>query len=295
MISVDRSVQRWLDELALQRTLASSTESQYRYALSAFERWLGQAATLDVLADRLSEWIKYRSSRGYSPYGIRTQRGALVTLLRFAEESGVLDMPLRIRNVRLVDLEPRWFTDDQLRRLLDHADGYQRAAILLVRSGAMRRGDVLGTLRWRGVGDDVVRWVMDKPGRRHAVRVSSEALDACRAIRREGDDRLVPFPLSKSGWHKRWKSLGRRSGVDVHRRGLQAIRRVASSLVAREHGELAAAKLLGHNSGVAVFRRYYAIGPIVDELPPSPPPLTAPPPPTVPAPTPCGPTDAAAR
>ncbi len=295
MISVDRSAQRYLEAFALQRSLAASTESQYRYALSSFEQWLGRSATLDELADRLSEWIKYRAGRGYSPYGIRTQRGALITLLRFAEEGGAIEVPRRIRNVRLVDLEPRWFTDDELRTLLEHADGYQRAAILLVRSGAMRRGDVLSALRWRGVGDDVVRWVMDKPGRRHAVRVSDEALAACRAIRRDGDDRLVPFPLSKSGWHKRWKKLGQRSGVDVHRRGLQAIRRVASSLVAREHGELAAAKLLGHSSGVTVFRRYYAIGPIVDEVPPSPPPLTAPPRPAAPAPTPCGPADAAAR
>lgn len=80
---------------------------------------------------------------------------------------------------------------------------------------------------------------------------------------------------TRPGWHKRWVRLGLLAGVNVYRRGLQAIRRVAASLTAREHGEYAAARLLGHcpASGTTLFRTYYSIGEILDKPPPSPPPL----------------------
>lgn len=278
MISLDRSARRWLAEMAAVRALASSTELHHEYALNAFEAWFGRVASLADVADGLSAFVKFRADR-YAAHGVRTQRGALLTLLRFAEDAGAVEIPRRIRNVRLVDLQPTWFSDGEIRRLLVAADPYQAAAIWLARCGAMRRGDLLWRLCWSQVGGDgVIRWVMGKPGRSHAVRLFPNALAACQRIRDGKDDRLVPWPFSKSGWHRRWQCLGRRAGVNVHRRGLQAIRRVAASLVAKEHGEHAAARLLGHSSasGVAVFRQFYAVGFILDSPPPSPPPLDAP-------------------
>lgn len=129
---------------------------------------------------------------------------------------------------------------------------------------------------WRQVGvDGVLRLVMGKSGRRHSVRLPEDVLAACDAVRLTEDDRLVPWRLTFSSWAKGWKRLGVRSGVDTTNRGLQAIRRVAASLVAREYGEVEAARLLGHanGSGVNVFRAFYRVGEICDRPPPSPPPL----------------------
>lgn len=266
-----------LDEYIRTHALAVSSERHCRYSLSAFERWLERLATIRDLAEHLSDFVRARAET-HRPDGVRSQRGVLVSLLKFAaEELGLIQMPRKIRRVKLTDLTPRWFTDDELLRLLKHADDFQRAAILLVRSTTLRRGDVL----WRATWDDldrggVIRFVLSKSGHRHVVQATADAIEACEKIHDQHDRRLIPWPFGKGRWHKRWKALGARAGVDVHKRGLQAIRRSASSLVAREHGEYAAAKLLGHapSSGVSVFRRYYAVGELLDTPPPQPPPLT---------------------
>lgn len=277
MLVSSPSARAWLREYVNTHPLARSTEGAYEYALNAFEKWFKRAVSLQELADNLSEWVRYRCSVR-KPDGVKTQRGALITLLRAAAEAGHVCLPLRIRTVKLTDLEPTWFSDDELRCLLLAADQWQRAAILVVRSTTVRRGDVF-SVRWSQVdAASVLRFVMNKPGQKHALKISPDALNACFPLRQKDDDRLIPWPLSKGAWHDRWLALGKRAGVIVHRRGLQAIRRSAASLVAKEHGEFAAARLLGHaaSSGVTVFRRYYAIGDILDETPPSPPPLLPP-------------------
>ena len=275
MIDTDDSARRWLGEYAVSHALSLATEQNHQWALNAFEKWIGRAASIHDVAERINDFVRHRAAK-YSPHGVRSQRGVLVTLLRFAESEGRATVPRRIRNVVLTDVQPTWFSDAELLALLAHASPIQRAAILVVRCGAMRRGDVLWRLRWSHIGaDGVLRWVMAKPGRRHAVQLTTEAIDACRLVRSDSDERLLPWTAGKGSWHYQWKRLGRIAGVNVHRRQLQAIRRVASSMVAKEFGEVAAAKLLGHSasSGVLVFRKFYAVGSIVDEVPPSPQPL----------------------
>ena len=147
MIAPNSNARRWLAEMALVRPISPSTEAAHGYALNAFEAFHGGPATLQDLAARLSDFVRYRTEKGYAPHGIRTQRGALLTLLRFAEDAGAVEVPRRVRNVRLVDLEPTWFSDDELRQLLAKADGYQAAAIWLARRGAAG-----ARKRWRQTG-----------------------------------------------------------------------------------------------------------------------------------------------
>lgn len=270
------SMLRLLGVLAAERDVAPSTLRAWYTATRAFVRWCGdKLATPQTVCDRLSEFVAWRASFG-SPYSASFYRRTLMGLLRQAEERGLCTLPKRVRPVRIPEHEPVGFSDDEIRMLLCFADPMQRAAILLVRCAALRRGDVF-RVRWNQVASDgVLRLVMGKSGRRHSVRLWPEVLDACQQIRLGGDDRLIPYQHNATSWAKAWRKLGERAGVSVKDRGLQAIRRSAASLVAKEYGEVAATNLLGHStgSGLAVFRRFYAIGEILDQPPPSPPPIS---------------------
>lgn len=260
-------------QLVIERDVSAATAKAWLTAVGALVRW-GGPMTPQQAADRLSEFVAWRASFG-SPYTASFYRRTLMGLLRQAEEMNLCTLPKLVRKVRVPEHTPRGFSDDEVRLLIGFADPMQRAAILLVRFCALRRGDVF-RVRWPQVGQDgILRLVMGKNGRRHSVRIPDAVIEACRRVRAIDDDRLAPYPYTMSAWSKSWAKLGERAGVNVTDRGLQALRRVAASLVARDHGDVEAARLLGHadGSGLAVFRRYYRLGEITDRPPPSPPPL----------------------
>lgn len=257
--------------LIVERDVSLATTKAWLTSVRALVRWAGEVTPQEA-CDKLSEFVAFRSTTG-SPYTASFYRRTLVAILRHGEELGLCTLPKKVRRVRIPEHEPIGFTDLEIRLLLSFANPMQRAAILLVRFAALRRGDVF-RVRWSQIGGDgVLRLVMGKSGRRHAVYLPPEVLVACETIRSAGDDRLIPFCSNMSSWNKQWLRLGRRSGVNVRRRGLQAIRRSAASLVARDHNEVEAAKLLGHanGSGVNVFRKFYRVGQILDKPPATPP------------------------
>ncbi len=265
---------RLLDTLLVERCVSASTAKAWRTVVTRFLRWAGAGCSPQIACDRLSEFVAWRATWG-SAYTASFYRRTMLSILRMAEDHGLCRLPHRVRRVKLPEIHPRGFTDVEVRLLLCFASPIQRAAIMLVRYGAPRRGDVF-RVRWPQVGEDgVLRWTMGKSGRRHAVYLPPVVIEACRAARVIDDDRLVPFRYTMSSWAKAWQKLGQRAGVDVKDRGLQALRRTAASLVGREHGESEAARLLGHanGSGVNVYRQFYRIGEFCDRPPPSPPPL----------------------
>lgn len=268
-------MQHLLDLLLVERCVAPSTEKAWRTSVAGLLKFAGAGITPQIACDRLSEFVAWRSKFG-SAYTTSFYRRTLLCILRLGEEKGLCIVPRRVRAVKITAHEVLWFTDAEVRRLLCFATPLQRAAILLVRFGACRRGDCF-RVRWSQLGEDnVLRWTMGKNGRRHQVFLPPEVIEACRAARAFGDDRLVPWPFTMGYWAKCWKQLGERSGVNVLDRGLQAIRRTAASLVGRDHGEIEACRLLGHSdgSGLAVFRKFYRVESLLDKPPPSPPPLT---------------------
>lgn len=267
-------MQHLVNSLLVERCVAKSTEKAWRTAVAGLLKWGGAGITPQSACDRLNEFIAWRSGFG-SAYTASFYRRTLLGILRIAEQRGDCVVPRRVRPVKLVEHQVLWFTDRELRMLICFASPIQKAAILLVRFAAPRRGDVF-RVRWPQVGPDcVLRWTMGKNGRRHQAFLPAEVIAACAAIRRVDDDRLVPWTATMSYWGKAWKRLGERSGVDVKDRGLQAIRRTAASLVGRDHGEIEATRLLGHadGSGLAVFRKFYRVGELCDRPPVTPPPL----------------------
>lgn len=261
----------WLDEYLLVREIAPTTAVTYRSACNSFARWSGSKPSLAETSAGLNQYLLWRSNIG-SKQTARGYRSALVALLRAAAESGRVAMPERIRTVTPPAHDPRGFTTAELRKLLTYATPEQAAAIRLVYDTGLRRGDVF-RVQWSQLTGNVLRITVGKSGRLHAARLSSDTLAALEAVRTCG--RLVPFEGGFTRWRKEWKRLGNRAGVDVDGRGLQTVRRTASSLIAAEHGEHAAAAFLSHSnaSGVEIFRKYYAVGEILDKPPPLPPPI----------------------
>lgn len=257
--------------LAAERDVSAATIKSWRTTVAALTKFAGPITPQEACR-RLNEFILHLAETR-SPYTASFYRRTLVALLRQAQEIGMCELPAKIRRVRLPDHQPAGFTDVELRLLLSFAHPLQRAAILVARFAAPRRGDLF-RLRWSQLDQaGVLRFTMGKNRRRHAVRLPLHAIAACEVVRDPLDDRLVPFHGSGTSWAKAWLRLGRRAGVNVRRRGLQAIRRTAASLVARDYDEVQAARLLGHadGSGLAVFRRFYRVGEICDNPPPMPP------------------------
>ncbi len=260
-----------VNRLAAERDVSVATIKSWRTTIAALTKFAG-ALTPQQACQRINEFILYLADTR-SPYTASFYRRTTIALLRQAADLGLCELPPKIRRVRLPDHQPVGFTDIELRLLLSFANPLQRAAILVARFAAPRRGDLF-RVRWSQVDQaGVLRFTMGKNSRRHAVRLPPQAIVACAAVRDPLDDRLVPFRGSGSSWAKAWQRLGRRAGVNVRRRGLQAIRRTAASLVARDYDEVQAARLLGHavGSGLAVFRRFYRVGEICDNPPPMPP------------------------
>lgn len=299
MLPPDANLRQLVDAYVLAHDITKHTAVTIRCAANSFSRWFGKSPSVHELSANFNAYLADHAKQG-SRYTTKTYRGHLDRLIRFAASHGNVSPPHIVRPVKVPEHTPISFTDGEIDRLLAHADPRQRAAILLVHDSGFRYSDVFRT-RWGDVDESwCAEIVFKKSGRREIRRLSQATVAACAALQKNPGPRemLVPFPWkSRTPWDDRWRALGARSGVNVFKRGLQAIRRRASSLVAVLHGPAVAAQFLGHSphSGTAVFHRYYRIGKICDQPPPSPPPLIAQLPVAAPAPTPCGPTGAEAH
>lgn len=254
----------WIDRYVTERDLTPRTAEFYRGLVGPFERWAGSTLTLDQAAARLNEYLAYRA--GQHRITARSQRGALAVVLRAAERDGLLSLG-RVRPIKVAQHIPRGLTPREIRALVAHATAIQRAAILLACDTALRRGDLF-TATWPEVHGSRLCHVARKTGRLVVRRLRRSTLDSLLAVRLVDDERLVPVLVGATGWRKHWRALGQRAGVDVRRRGLQAIRRTAATQAHRA-GQ-SASDLLGHSTpGLA--RTWYLDPSQLDDAPPLPP------------------------
>lgn len=264
----------------IEHDISKTTAITCRCAARSFVSWFGHCPSPIEVASNINAFLAHHSDKG-SRYTTRTYRGHLIRILKSAADRGLCVLPPLIRPVKAPEHEPDSFSDDEISLLLKHGDGRQQAAILLVHDSGFRYSDVFKTT-W-GMVDEAwcVRIIVSKSGRREVRQLSAAAVAACASLQVTPGpkEKLLPWPYkSRTPWDDGWRALGKRAGVDTLDRGLQAIRRRASSLVAIEHGDVAAAKFLGHSphSGTSVFHRFYRVGKICDKPPPSPPPMILP-------------------
>lgn len=265
----------------LEHDIAKTTAVTYRCAANSFVSWFGREPSSVELSANINAYLAFHVEQG-SRYTTRTYRGALSLFIRHAAAGGFCAVPPVVRRVSAPEHEPETFADEEIERLLAHSNPTQTAAILLVHDSGFRYGDVFRTT-WGDVDPEwCVRIIVGKSGRREVRRLSAASVAACAKLQTEPGPRskLVPWPhKSRTPWDDAWRALGKKAGVNVHDRGLQAIRRRSASLVAVEFGPAEAARFLGHSpkSGISVFDRYYKISRICDTPPRSPPPMTLPP------------------
>lgn len=266
------TIQGWLDTYLAERDVKPSTARAYRCAVKRFVDFAGPTS-IDAAAGKLNDFIRFRCDGG-SRHTAHFYRLALLAIIRAAHDADLCELPKRIRPVKLAAHEPVGFSTEEIKRLIAHATPLQRAAIMLVWDTGIRRGDVFRT-KWANIyNGNRLRIVVGKNGKRHSAMIRPETLAACSAVQ-DFSGLLIPYHYSLSSWNKAWRKLGRLSGVNVNRRGLQSIRRTAASMVARVQGVGTAAQFLGHSagSGIAVVTRYYLVPGLLDDSPPAPPPL----------------------
>jgi integrase len=261
------------------RDFSPRTEKQYRAVIRQFERWLGRDAMLVDLRRHANAYIEFRINGGTigvehvaaSKTTAGSHRGVLALLRTHALRRKWCGK-FAIRPVRKPRIIPRAFTMDEIEKLLIAAYPVQRAAIMVCFDTGFRRSDIFAA-KWSDVTEStddghIVTKIVQKTGRVESRRLRRETVAACEAVRKPGDDRLVPAPRNVSNWTSRWQRLGSRAKVDTRRRCLQAVRRSGASYVKAMGGS--PQKYLGHSSP-HLAEQHYLDPKICGDLPDLPP------------------------
>lgn len=260
------------------RDIGARTEKTYAGTVLSFQRWLGRKATADDL-DLANAYIAFRIQGGEvagepvkgSKMTAASHRGVLLMLMRHAVRRKWRSKCV-IKPIRRPRVIPHALMLAELGKLLQFATPRQRAAIWLCMDTGYRRADLFAA-KWSQVSKMpagfIVSKVVEKTGRVETRLLRPETMAALEAIRKPHNDALLPGPRSRTNWTKRWQLLGARAGIDVRKRGLQAVRRAGASYVKANGGD--AKKYLGHTSD-GLAERYYLDPRIVNDLPDLPPP-----------------------
>lgn len=269
VIALDDSIRKLMDRYCESQCLSPNGERHLKYALNAFEKWAGETLRVRDF-ERLNAFIRARS-KTHAAESVRSQRTALVTLMRSAISMGLLEDPGAIRSAIKCEIIPRALTHAELSRAITGCKSIPygdkiEASINVAYDSGLRKMDVL-TAAWEGLDDGIIHRIQGKSRRRIGRRLRPATIALCRAI---GNSRLlVGWTLADTAWRRSWEKLAvvakLPKGV-----GLQMVRRSAASYVAANGGNAAA--FLGHSpqsSGLAA--RYYLDPRICGDPPPLPP------------------------
>lgn len=92
--------------------IADGTAAQYRYAVESLVAFVGRDPDPKrITTDVLNDWIGAQLKAGYSRNYVKNQRGAILTLLRFALRLGAIKrLPDLVRPVKALPSNPEAFT-----------------------------------------------------------------------------------------------------------------------------------------------------------------------------------------
>lgn len=264
--------------------LAGSTERCYGVVINVFERWHGKPATVADLASQANDYLRVRLDGGMvgidpcrgNRHTAQAHRAVIGILLRFA----VVRRWLRrfdLRPIRKRAHVPNALLPEELSRMVAKATPMQRAAILLALDTGFRRSDLFA-ITWEQAAYRDGQWiawvVTKKTGKLEVRKLRPETVAALEIVRSATDNRLLPrASRNYTIWRRHWIRLGQRAGVNVDKRGLQAVRRCGASLVQAAGND--AKRYLGHSSD-GVAQRYYLDPRICSDIPDLPPPIDPP-------------------
>lgn len=92
--------------------ISEGTAAQYRFAVSSLINFTGREPHVRcITSDVLNGWIAAQLDAGYSRTYVKNQRGAILTLLRFARRRGDISaVPDLVRPVKVLPCNPEAFT-----------------------------------------------------------------------------------------------------------------------------------------------------------------------------------------
>ena len=234
------------------KDITPETVIAYRDAVYA-RRWTGKSQS--NLFNRIRRYLSFFKSRAVAVDAI----GKALEYLR-----------LLTPNETTVTLDPQPVGPDDFRKLLNAADGDDKAMVLLMLNGAFYLSEVI-RLKWDDVRDGCIIAHRKKTGR--CVRVCvlwQETLAALAAVPRRGDYIFYSYAgtaLGTKGAEKRWKKLREAAGVDVTSSQLRdgAYTACVEANITTNLCQL----LVGHRSGIAdhyVKRRPSMVAPACEAI-----------------------------
>lgn len=279
-----------LNYYVLERPLSEHTiKAGYNPAIRNFDKFLGRRSRIaDLTAHRINAWIASLEPV-MRPHGVAGYRRHILTLLRFAFETEVIDeLPRRIRKVKLPRLVVEAWDSAQTAKLLDAADAQQgafkktgierrlwwRAYILMEWYTGLRLSDVLAIKNSQiaRMPDSTGRLslVMQKTQERIDRLFPADAMAAIDALLASGERRdliLQPW-VNRRFWYREFKALAKSAGLEGSSKWLRR-----GSASEAERIQPGAGRLhLGHRT-MTVFQNNYRCDRIVQSqivLPPAP-------------------------
>lgn len=189
-------IDRWLDDLWLQRNLAENTLAAYRRDLVDLGHWLGGARRLvEVARSDLLEYLSHRFEQGYGPRSTARQLSCLRGFYRWLLEQDLLqaDPTLDLSAPRTGRSLPGVITEQEVEALLAAPD---LETAIGVRDRAM-----LETLYACGLRvSELVGLRLGQVNLRQGV---------VRILGKGSKERLVPLGEEALGWIRRWVAEGR--------------------------------------------------------------------------------------
>ena len=253
-----------LEKYIASSDIAEGTGQQYGYAVSSLVAFIGRdPAANRVCTDVLNRWIAAQLDAGYSRRYVKNQRGAILTLLRFAQKLGAIKhLPELVRPVKAPTCNPEAFTLAEVAAAMafcrdvqgEFRCGLKRgptlfALVSVAYFSGLRGCDLLGITKEMSATE---LWAIrqQKTGDFYYFAPPLEVRKAVAAISLLPRKRL--FPLTKKAlwywWERIEEAVGRQSS-------LKWLRRSGATHVEIAHPGSAQA-YLGHRTPGLAWRHY---------------------------------------
>jgi integrase len=269
-------------DMNLERPVAPLTAANYERSVRYFGEFLGRPATRSDLVERvINQWLATIAAVKSSATVLGHKRGVTVLWNWLADQNlvGPYDSR-RLRRCTVSIAPPRSWSVDQVRALLEGAatmgqpcghgtaGEMLRAWVLLGFESGLRPGD-MRRLTPADVARDVISITQHKTGRPHTFTITPATRAALEPLLAAGN--ATVFPASKrqiEKWEARLFLASKPFGFSKqYRQGLGTLRKSNATEICRRDGVTAAARSLGHVSGVGIALRHYIAPDAVADIP----------------------------
>jgi integrase/recombinase XerD len=239
-VPASSAVERYLDNLWMERGLSENTLAAYRRDLSLYDEWLAEQTAESLLtagSSQIQSYLGLKLRQGASPRSSARFLSAARSFYRWALREGhiVEDPTLRIESPKQGRPLPKSLSETDVERLLGAPDlelaleFRDRTMLEMLYACGLRVSELVGLqVEQVGLNQGIVR-VLGKGGKERLVPMGEEALDWLIQYMRgpriellKGQSSNVLFPSNRSRemtrqtfWY-RIKLYGERAGIQSH-------------------------------------------------------------------------------